>query len=260
MCFVTVRASLWAQFFAPGRATFAAHLTAVVAFPVVWLLATAVLLGARPPVPSVVQFAHAVLFMAGAALVLAPSRILRPSRPSFRRIGGSVAAMLLPLAILATHLPPLAFRHTTTLALILTGAAVEEIVFRHLMPRRCTALLARRWTGAWTRLAGFGTAQVVFALCHAVPTVLAAGTSTPVLGLVRLTASGLLLQCVQLQFGTGAAIGAHAAVNVALVLGSYSPHDPPGWPSVASLLVGGLLLTAAADHSSRRVRAVTYTR
>ena len=224
-----------------------------------WLLATAVLLGARPPVPSFVQFAHAVLFIGGTALVLAPAQALRSSRPSFLGIGQFVAAMLLPLVVVAIYLPPLAFRQTTALALILTGALVEEVVFRCLLPQRCAVLVARRWTGAWTRLASFATAQVVFALCHAVPAVLATGSAPPGLELARLTASGLLLQCVQLLFGTGAAIGAHAAVNVALILGSYSPHHPPGGAVLAPLLVGGLLLVWAADHTSRRVRAATCT-
>jgi hypothetical protein len=235
------------------------QLPLTVLFPLLWLPVTAVLLGVDSRATWVTRLAHSAVFLAGAVVFLAPLREISWSGSLVRRGGVAAAAMALPLAISATHLPPLVYRQSIALSLIVVGAAVEEIVFRQLMPQRCAELLARRFSGSVARFAGLTVPQFVFALSHGVGNIFAATPTLSGLELARLTASGLLLQCVQILFGTGAAIGTHAAINVALVLGTYFPSAPPGWPTVGLLFLCGLLLVAAADHARRCDRAATPT-
>lgn len=235
------------------------QLPLTILFPLLWLPATAAVVGAGSEATWATRLAQSAVFLAGAVVFLAPPRAIRWSRFLVRRSGVAAAATAVPLAVSATHLPALVYQQTTALCLIVVGAAVEEVVFRKLMPQRCADLLARRFSGSVARFAGLTVPQFVFALSHGIGNSFAATPALSGLELVRLTASGLLLQCVQLLFGTGAAIGTHAAINIMLVLGTYFPSAPPGWPTVGLLFVFGLLLVAAADHARRRDRAATPT-
>lgn len=246
----------WAQPLASrnGWTPFLALLLWTLSFPLVWQLATAGAVGLRRPATEASQFAHSLLFLAGSIVFLAP----RWSDLPADRISGymvHVQNAAVPLALCAFLLPREVSRYPTVFSLIVLGAAVEEVVFRVLLPARCSAILASRFTGGWMRLAGLVAAQVVFAASHGVVGLFTAAPAPPALELARLAGSGLLLQTIQVLFGVGAAIAAHAVVNTALVLGTYLPSPPPGWATVAPLLAGGVLLLWAAAHHPRGVSA-----
>jgi hypothetical protein len=236
---------------------FAAAVISAIAFPLLWLIVTAALFGLRSSTSVAAQLAHSLVFLAGVAVVLGPPARIPYSRATLRRFGIATAALALPVAISLAHLPGIIIQRKAALAALIAGAAVEELVFRRLIPNRCSALLASRFAGEWPRLTGYLAAQVVFALCHGVQSLLVAAPGPSGLELTRLAASGLLLQSVQLLFGLGAAIGIHAAINITLVLGTRFPSASPEWATVAPLLVGGLLLLYQADHIRRRESAAS---
>jgi hypothetical protein len=237
-----------------GWTPFVAILLWTLSFPLVWQLATAGAVGLRRPATEASQFAHSLLFLAGSIVFLAPRWSAVPA-DRLRGYMVHVHNAAVPLALCAFLLHREILRYPTVFSLIVLGAAVEEVVFRVLLPARCSAILASRFTGGWTRLAGLVAAQAVFAASHGVVGLFTAAPAPPALELARLAGSGLLLQTIQVLFGVGAAIAAHAVVNTALVLGTYLPSPPPGWATLAPSLAGGLLLLWAAAHHSRGVSA-----
>jgi hypothetical protein len=233
---------------------FLAVLLWTLSFPLVWQLATAGAVGFRRPAPAAAQLAHSLLFLAGCIVFLAPRWSTVPA-DRLRGYMVHVSNAAVPLALCAFFLAGEVSRYPTVFSLIVLGAAVEEVVFRVLLPARCSAILASRFTGGWTRLVGMVAAQAVFAASHGVVGLFTAAPAPPALELARLTGSGLLLQTIQVLFGVGAAIAAHAVVNTALVLGTYLPSPPPGWATLAPLLAGAVLLLWAAAHHPRGVSA-----
>jgi membrane protease YdiL (CAAX protease family) len=143
--------------------------------------------------------------------------------------------------------------HPSLLVVLLWGSIVEEAVFRSLLPRRCLAILRNRCTPSWVEAGAFIAPQVLFAASHVLGNTLESPFSSfSATEFTRLVAAGLMLQVVQLLFGIGAAIGAHASINAVLLLESGVGVGSPELATTLPLLVFGLLLLSAVIHTEPR--------
>lgn len=204
----------------------------------------------------IVQIAAPFFFLVGTSYLVARVRLGWPRGAWAKLLVPALASVLLPLVVALTHLRQMVELRTSLLVVLLWGSIVEEVVFRSLLPQRCLAILRNRCTTSWVEAVAFIAPQILFAVSHDVGNIL----ESPFSGFsatefTRLVASGLMLQVVQILFGIGAAIGAHASINAVLLLGSGVGVGSPELVTTIPLLVFGLLLLSAVIHTEPRQAA-----
>jgi hypothetical protein len=212
-------------------------------FPLLWLATVVLATGAGGRITPIMQSLLALSFLVGNLLFMYSSWRLPRGRDALLFAAGAAV----PLAVALAQVWPAARVAPAFVAAIIVGAAVEEIVFRSVFPRRLAALLPVREAA----LAGAVAAQGVFALCHAVPGLVTAGRIPTLSDLLRYAAAGLVLYALRLLLGLGAAVGAHAALNLFILLGAALPPPAPSTPVAGLLFVGGLVLVWAVTRLSR---------
>jgi hypothetical protein len=129
---------------------------------------------------------------------------------------------------------------------VAVAAAVEESVFRVLLPHSIWAMLRRRngtWILSWT---AFVIAQIAFSVSH-VATAAVQGRALVWNGFLTLFGGGCLLASVRILAGLPAAIGAHTVANLAI----SARAGQPGQNSILAVLA---LCSAALAHLALTVR------
>jgi hypothetical protein len=140
-------------------------------------------------------------------------------------------AFLLMAALLSARRPEFS---RFGLSIFVTGA-VEEFVFRWVIPVSVMPVLVRPWNATWGRLQAVILAQVSFALAHLVSHGFAPlGVSE----LTRFFSGGILYASLVSSFGLCAAATIHATMNLTL-LDSINFHF--GGPSLSSSVLFALL-------------------
>lgn len=167
------------------------------------------------------------------------------------RLGLLMASIPCALMLGSQALSRQAFSAPT--GVLVAGAALEEGVFRWLLPRRALTVVARALPpglAAWAALVG---PQVIFALSHVAARIAVPYGSVP--GWVeveRIFVAGLLFQTIQLIFGVGAAVGAHVTVNYAVITGRQVQFSELSVVVLHACAFGGLLLLSTANAFHRR--------
>ena len=132
---------------------------------------------------------------------------------------------------------------------LFAGAAVEEVVFRSVIPVRLARAWSRRGFGMSGRLVGQVGAQLVFACSHFAPSI--PHTIAPSANeLLRLTACGLSYTLLAESAGLWLAIAVHTSLNTHAVLSLHPWRRPPLFIVALIALVGvaGLWARSARPH------------
>lgn len=133
--------------------------------------------------------------------------------------------------------------------MLFVGAAVEEVVFRSIVPRRIARIWERGGAEASARVVGQVVAQVVFALSHFAPFLrqtVAPGANE----FLRLTACGLGYAVLAEWAGLWLAIAVHSSLNTHAVFSLHFWRRPPLFVVALLALVGvaGLWARSARPH------------
>ncbi|MEX2179499.1 MAG: CPBP family glutamic-type intramembrane protease [Gemmatimonadaceae bacterium] len=174
-------------------------------------------------------------------LVVLPVVAFRSRRAAIGLKVGNVSLQIAVAAVafgavvwIATHRPGL-----LASSAIFVPAACEELVFRLMLPWFISEGMRRAgMTATHSVVTGCLTAQVTFALSHAVNAPLAHDE------LVRLCAAGLLFAELVRLFGLWFAAAVHASMNYLLITQSAASHQPGSLFLLLACVVGlALLLT-----------------
>lgn len=198
--------------------------------------------GARP---SLVVTLTAVAFLAVVMLQPAIGRSAQPPEDRRNIVQGRAPwTMALLLTLSGAVVVATGVRGTTA---IIVAAAVEEYVFRWVLPRRFFASLAATRISERHRVGiSWVMAQMIFAACHFV----APGTLFSLSYAARLFVSGLLYSNLVAKLGVFAAIAVHSAMNAGLErsIGFWSDGMVSGSVLVAS---AGIALAGLWSNPAR---------
>ncbi len=197
------------------------------------------------------QLAHMLLFATFTLLMIGVPR--HTNRVSGRSIGLGLMMAFIPCGLMLGTQAQLPRGYSAAIGILAVGAALEEFVFRWLLPYRALPIVRRvlpPGPAAWASLVG---PQLVFALSHwAARLASPFGSGPSWMELERIFAAGLLFQSLQLTFGLGAAIGIHISVNYAVLAGRQIQFNAPSLLVLQAFVLGGLFLLGATMAFHRR--------
>lgn len=207
------------------------------------------------------QMANMLLFACLTILLTGVPRHRHTRQMSGRSVQLGLLMASIPCALMLGRQVQSAHAFSATTGVLLAGAAVEEGVFRWLLPCRALTFAARAMPPGPAAWAAFVGSQVVFALSHLVARI--SVPYAPVPGWVeleRVFVAGLLFQTLQLVCGLGAAVGAHATVNYAVFTDQQVQFSTPSLAVLHACALGGMLvLSAAMAFHRRQVRRIIPT-
>jgi hypothetical protein len=190
---------------------------------------------------------RAILFLVCCAILLCPSGAVVVPRSEFSRASAVVAGAL--LLIVGTAIPG---RETgwSMAAAVMIASAVEELVFRCMLPQKLAWLATTTFGERRATWIGIVAAQLCFAMSHAAIAIAHEHTLS-VLAVVRLAGLGFFLTSLRVLGGLPVAIAAHTTANVALI----TPTPPLAQIPSTTLLIlcaAGVIFTVGAVAMQRR--------